>query len=418
MDNLKRLREQVNDAREKMENIVANKGNNGFSDEQREEFNNAKETFDRVSEELAIEESMENVRKDRALRNNNDGSNKEYKPFRMIDALAYAANPNNVSDDVRNFYAELDKEAKRKASNEGVSLEGGNGIVLPTNALNNNFRNDVTVETEGDDIVFDENGGFINALQERLVLTQLGADFMDGLVGDVRFPKESNTLSGNWEGEVSASDEQTPTYGNVKMTPNRYSFYVDVSNQALRQTSPSIEARVQRQIMDGVQRGIESAAISGSAGPNGLLDVATLISGSTGNGSGSLAYGDVVDLETQVGSANALRGSLGYLGSAKVRGVAKQTKKDSGSGLFVWDGNEVNGYTAAASNLSPDGASYSPFFFGNFEDMMIGMWGGMEIITDPYTQATNGLTRYHINVYTDVAFAHDESFAYYLVANS
>lgn len=416
MDKIKRLKEEKNSAIAVMQDIRDSYDLSNLDSDTQEKWNKAKATVEQKNSAIANLQELENYEKGQAVRSKDADKTPS---FNFLDALAYASNRDAVSAEKRDYFENLDKDAKKKASSEGVSLQGGRGLVLPTNALNGSFRNDLTVTTEGSDILFDENGGFINALQERMVLTQLGADMMTGLVGDVRFPRESNTLRGAWEGETDANTEKTPTYDNVTLSPNRYSFYVDVSNQALIQTSPSVEARVQRQIMDGVQRGIESAAISGSVGgPNGLLDIATLIPGSTTNSSGSLAFSDVVDLESQVGSSNALVGSLGYLGSSKVRGQAKQTAKDSGSGIFVWEGNEVNGYTALASNLSPDGANYSPLFFGNFEDMMIGMFGGMEILVDPYTQATNGITRYHINIYSDVAFAHNESFAYYQIANS
>lgn len=233
---------------------------------------------------------------------------------------------------------------------------------------------------------------------------------MEGLIGDVKFSKETNAPSFVWEGETDAGSESTPTFGNITLSPNRGGTYIDVSNQALKQTAPSIERRLRNQLINAVARGIENAAINGDAtGPDGIMDVATAVTGSA-------SYGLVVDLEAAVAADNADMGSLAYLTNAKGRGLLKQTAKDSGSGLFVWSGNEVNGYRAAVSNLVPetsDGApETSPLIFGNFADLMIGMFGGIEVLVDPYTQAVSGMTRMVLNVYADVGILHDESFAY------
>ena len=42
---------------------------------------------------------------------------------------------------------------------------------------------------------------------------------------------------------------------------------------------------------------------------------------------------------------------------------------------------------------------------------MIGSWGGIELLVDPYKQAHNGTIRVLIYVHIDVGVAHDESFA-------
>ncbi|MNS67941.1 hypothetical protein D3C72_1012050 [compost metagenome] len=51
-------------------------------------------------------------------------------------------------------------------------------------------------------------------------------------------------------------------------------------------------------------------------------------------------------------------------------------------------------------------------FFGNFADMIIAMWGGLDLIADPYSLSLKGGLR--IVVFQDVDFAvrRVESFAY------
>ena len=49
--------------------------------------------------------------------------------------------------------------------------------------------------------------------------------------------------------------------------------------------------------------------------------------------------------------------------------------------------------------------------FGNFEDLYIGQWGGIDLVVDPYTLATSGEIRFVLNAYNDVLVAEPKSFA-------
>jgi HK97 family phage major capsid protein len=49
--------------------------------------------------------------------------------------------------------------------------------------------------------------------------------------------------------------------------------------------------------------------------------------------------------------------------------------------------------------------------FGNFADLMIGMFGGLDVLVDPYTGSSTGATRIAMFQDVDVAVRHAESFA-------
>jgi len=82
----------------------------------------------------------------------------------------------------------------------------------------------------------------------------------------------------------------------------------------------------------------------------------------------------------------------------------KTQAKDTGSGLFVAEGNSVNGYAVrTTSQLAANTA-----IFGNFSDLIIGQFGAVEVVTDRSAQS-GALT---IGIFTDVdtAVRHAESF--------
>jgi hypothetical protein len=79
---------------------------------------------------------------------------------------------------------------------------------------------------------------------------------------------------------------------------------------------------------------------------------------------------------------------------------------------------DVLGYDAAVSNAVPNTLTKgsasgvcSAIAFGNWADMLIGMWGGLDIMLDPYTGAVSGTKRVVALQDVDVALRRVASFA-------
>ena len=119
-------------------------------------------------------------------------------------------------------------------------------------------------------------------------------------------------------------------------------------------------------------------------------------------------FAEVVTLETAVAEDNALNGNLAYILPASMNGALKTTAKDAGSGQFVSEGGMINGYNAIVSNQATAGNLY----FGNFDDLLIGMFGGLDIVVDPYTASTTGTVRIVALQSVDVAVRNAVSFAF------
>jgi len=62
----------------------------------------------------------------------------------------------------------------------------------------------------------------------------------------------------------------------------------------------------------------------------------------------------------------------------------------------------INGYPAYFTNGCTKSAGVSgDFFFGDFSKLYMGMFGGLDIMVDPYSVAINGQTRLVLNQYMD-----------------
>ena len=63
--------------------------------------------------------------------------------------------------------------------------------------------------------------------------------------------------------------------------------------------------------------------------------------------------------------------------------------KDSSTGKFVFEDNQINGYNAIVTNQLAN----NDCLFGDFSKFTIGMWSGLDLTVDPYAGATSGNVR-------------------------
>ena len=115
-------------------------------------------------------------------------------------------------------------------------------------------------------------------------------------------------------------------------------------------------------------------------------------------------------METAVADDNALMGNLAYILRTNMRGALKTTQKFTGTnGMPVWeDGNNLNGYPGYVSNQGTDGNLY----FGNWSDLLLGFWSGLDLQFDYAALALSGGLRLIAFQTCDVAVRHAQSFAY------
>lgn len=320
--------------------------------------------------------------------------------------------------------AEMHQEGVKRAEGRGVDIMG---LAIPDIIVNPEQRDlNVTGGTGGDDggVTVPENiVGFIPALREKLVLESMGATMMTGLSGNISITKQTAKGSAAWETENSDADEQSPKFGDIKMSPKRLAAMIAYSKQLLVQSSLDIEAFVRNELVLAIARELTVAALSGSGTGNqplGILNTVGIGSVIGGTDGAAPAWDHIVKLETEVAIDDADLGALGYLTNPKVRGKLKRTKMDAGSGIMVWDkgATELNGYKAEVSNLIPSdldkGASTgvcSSIIYGNWADLLIGQWGGLDLVVDPYTLAGQNKVKVTANSLWDIAIRRAESFA-------
>ena len=109
-------------------------------------------------------------------------------------------------------------------------------------------------------------------------------------------------------------------------------------------------------------------------------------------------------MEANLENAN-VRGDIKFIVSPSAKADLKTTVKGT-TDNFLMEGNELNGYPVICTSA----VAGKGVIMANWSDLVIGQWGGIDLVVDPYTQAANGKVRLVINAYFDAKPRRAEAF--------
>jgi HK97 family phage major capsid protein/HK97 family phage prohead protease len=330
-------------------------------------------------------------------------SEKESRSFSFLRAINYLSNPTDRSArEAAAFEIEASEAAAAKLGRQS------RGITIPQDVLRRDLN--VGTATAGGNLVATDldAGSFIDLLRNASALDQAGATVLTGLTGNVAIPRQSGAATAYWVAESGSPTESQQTVDQVSLTPKTVAAFTDYSRRLMLQSSIDVENMVRNDLARVLALKIDLAGLYGTGSNSEPLGLKL----TTGIGTENFAaaaptFEEVVALESDVATANALLGSPVYLMNAAMRGGLKTTKKDAGSGMFIMEGNEVNGYRGVLSNQVAAG----DLWFGNFADLIIGYFSGLDIMVDPYSNSTSGTVRVVAMQDVDIAVRHAESFS-------
>lgn len=344
-------------------------------------------------------------------------SKKEAKEYSLARAILADANIRD-GQQVSSFEAEVSEQLRRSLNIPGVQLRGG--ILIPTNVgmQLNRAGLDTASATKGQTTVYTEFGGsLIELLRAKAMVMLLGATVLPGLQGNVSFPRQNGAASVSWVGENPGSDvgESNLTLDSVALSPKTLQATTSYSRQLLAQSSIDIDSIVANDLAQVNALAIDKAALHGTGSsfqPQGIYAASGVNSVAFG---GSVAFSKLVDMETEIAVDNADFGTMAYLTTPGVKGKAKQTAELSNTiNNAIWRGGEMNGYRAEASNQVAKnlgaGTNEHGIILAVWSELLVGEWGAMEIITDPYRLKKQGMIEVTTFNMVDIARRHDEAF--------
>lgn len=360
-------------------------------------------------------------------------TDREARQFSFLRAIYALSNPSNrAAQEAAAFEFECSAAAAavRQTESQGLMIPVD---VLRTALVTPDQRRDLVVgtATAGGNLVATDllGGSFIELLRNSMILPQLGARMITDLNGNLAIPRQTGAATAYWVGENAAPTESQQTVDQVALSPKTVGAFTDIGRQLMMQSSIDVEAMVRGDLATVIALAIDLAGIHGSGSsnqPRGVVNTSGIGSVALGTNGGAIDIDDMIDLETAVAVSNAALGSLGYATNAKIVGQLK--KLVSTTGAYLWTNSagggrsgtpgEINGYPVARSNqVKADltkgtaNGTCSAVVFGNWADLIIGMWGGLDLLVDPYTGGTAGTVRVSVLQSVDVAVRHPASFA-------
>ena len=301
----------------------------------------------------------------------------------------------------------------------GITPQHG-GFIVPHEAIMAGTRGGAIVSSGSGVGLQTEvtSGEVIEYLRPESAIVKAGARFINGLVGKFDMARVATGATSYWVGEKDETGAAVTTSAMlielVQFLIKTLACYQPISRQQLKQTTIDVEAVTRADIFASMAAAIDLAALNGPGSANAPKGItyATGVGTETFTTAQTPLWANMVNMETTVAIANALKGSPSYITNPTLGGLMKQTAKVAGSPFgFILDKDGINGYPAYYSTNAIK-SSTKNIVFGNFAELMVGMWGGLELLVNPYSHSAQGVIDLIAYQDIDVQLRHPASFVY------
>jgi hypothetical protein len=337
----------------------------------------------------------------------------EMKRFSISKFLRQAAAGN-----LDGIEAELSEEGKREFQ---ASMKGGaEGAFLPSSFLRTYYYTNGQEANYGQAWIEQTALSYDGKLRGMMLGEKLGVRYINGLQGNVAIV--TGGADASWVAEEAAASKEKPAYAKKVLSPKRLQVLQGITYDVLHQSTKDVDRLIMEDMVKAHAAALDAAifAGSGSSGqPTGVLNDAGINVVAIGTNGGAITYANLVKMETEVGIDNGLLdNTLAYVSNAKVQGAMKTIPQIAGYPVYLLNDGKVNGYpfymsNALPSNLTKGSAEEvcSAALFGPWSEVLVGGWGGLQFIVDPYTAKANGVLEISAMAYHDVLVRHPEAFA-------
>ncbi len=365
-----------------------------LTDDEQVSYDAKMESIDKLKKDIEMVERQEKLNAEIAA---NVASAPVSESKEVRDYSFFKAIQGSVNGNLDGIEKEMHEEAVNEARSAGRSI---NGLGIPSFLMES--RANVTQGTSA--IAPTAVLAYADAMREASVFDKVGANILTGLSANTTIPV-TGASTVEWEGEVAAANDGGTNFGKVELTPTRLAAYVNISKQLLLQNGAGAEQAIIRDLGRAVGQKMDAAIFSTANVAGAPASLGTLTTGSITEqapyAANSSIYTDLVQAEKALAEAGGLEGNLSYVCSPALMADIKQAAQVAGVSAG-FQGGIVNGYKTFFTNgCTKDGTTSADFFFGDFSKLYVGMFGGLDIMVDPYSEAKNGQTQLVLNQYMD-----------------
>lgn len=275
----------------------------------------------------------------------------------------------------------------------------------------------------------------IELLYPSTVIYSLGARRLGMANGNLNIPKIKTGSRAMFAGESRKIPRTAPKFGNLKLSAKKLTALIPMSNDLLRSTNFDNDVIVGQDITKQMALGVDYGALLGTGGefqPLGILNNknvlqldCTTLDTDYASSDGVLTAAFPNYLVAAVLRNNVYADGLGFVFNTSVEQYFKSLRDNTGGFLFAEEMNKngtLVGYPYRTTNLLTTTGNKTDIIFGNWNDLVIGEQGALEIETSregAWTDDVGNLVSAFENDQTlirainnvDTGLRHDESFA-------
>jgi HK97 family phage major capsid protein len=356
---------------------------------------------------------------------------REQKRYNLAKAILEGA------ENISGFEREMSDEVAKQVGRSPTGFFIPEFSLMPPNAIRADLSATLgTQPAQGGALVPTIiDSSLIPFLRSKMVVGRMGATVFSGLTGNFAMPRQTSTATATWNTETADITRTSQTFDQVVFQPQRLGAVTAFSKWLLQQAVVDVQTVVRDDLLETIAHAQDSAALYGTGASNqpvGLFyttadtvwpSAYTKTSPSVTFGSGYPSWSKVVQFEGNVEQNNIDLddGSCGYVTSPSVKTLWKTMAKSDPRTTtnyfptFIWEEGptpsgegRVNGFRALATNQITD----NKVIFGRWRDLVSAMWGGIDLVTDPYTLASSFQIRIIINLMCDIDFRYGPAFCY------
>ncbi len=360
-----------------------------FSADEQTSYDGMMTNIDKLAKDIEVVERQEKLNAEAASipvshATQNVSDSKELRAFSFVDAFNAAK-----SGRVEGLVREMDQEARNENPSQNFK-----GVAIPHSALESRANTAVTDKASPVEVK-----SFVDDMFAASVLVGNGATMYTGVSASQKIPIVAGITAGFINENGSAAQTPAGEIGGGQLNPHTIVAATNVSNAALAQNA-SIEAAFRRNFASAIMAQFEKNLLNVAdvTGPKSIFADGTA---ATATWTSSLALARVQemynDMITQGNDVNKSSVKLLLNGDAYADLAAQIAAKDgsafNAASMNLVDRTVLNIPYAISANVgNGSGDTKARALMLDMEKVHLAMFGGLDVLVDPYSQSLSGGT--------------------------
>ena len=257
-------------------------------------------------------------------------------------------------------------------------------------------------------------GSFVEYLYSRSILQRLGITMLPGLVGNVEIPRQATKASPGSVAEGAAAPESILTLDQIAMSAKHVAVQGSYTRNMMLQSTPAVENLIRMDFARSMALQVDYLGIHGSGAsnqPRGVKNTAGINTVAIST-DGDPSWANLVEMVKKIKEDNAVTTTPRWIFDADTWSYLVSNLKESGSAVigFMLDADMPSSVLVGLPYEMTELLGTAQLMLGCWDQLICGEWGGLDVMTDPYTQGAKGNTNIYMFKSIDFACRHPESF--------